>query len=420
MSPIRLIIIITSVNIVLSGLLLAVFSAPLSLALSIIGALLFSTISLTLIFRNKLNTTHHLDGFIHDFITGKGIDLTYRFDENDPSIPKPCLAINDCLATIEHIIGEVHASAARLYPMADNLRDTYASMTQKATLQYTHGKELAETIQTMLSVSSTLENSLEQIYSALEKATASVKKTRVDTDNSQKSLLKLADNIKRTSQQIETLKSDSSEINSVIEVINSIAEQTNLLALNAAIEAARAGEQGRGFAVVADEVRNLAARTSASTKEVSLMITKIQSGTDTVHELMQAALIETDNTVSLSEASTNEVDAIEKSMVAVNQLSHEIHSLVGEQKSASDDAQASIESMVELNSDALSSTKIQAVSNKDLIALSHSIKEKLSLFIAADFTEDDVPRGDVSRLHHLDDNHEEPEQNEKKGEVELF
>ncbi|WP_232056494.1 methyl-accepting chemotaxis protein [Pseudoalteromonas sp. A25] len=308
------------------------------------------------------------------------MDLTFRFDETNRNLPKVCFALNASLATIEHMIGEIHASSARLYPMADNLRDTYASMTQKASIQHAHGQDLAASINRILAVSRELDENLDKIYHSVEDATIAVKQTRKDTDKSQQSLLGLVDNIEQTSKQISTLKTDSDAISSVIEVINAIAEQTNLLALNAAIEAARAGEQGRGFAVVADEVRSLAARTSQSTQQVRDMVTKIQLGTDSAHKLMQEALAQTEQTVSLSEASTKEVDQIEQAMISVNDMSQNIHTQVEQQKAVYDEAQTSIESMVELNSDALSSSKIQAVSSSDLLNLAVTIRDKLSLF----------------------------------------
>jgi methyl-accepting chemotaxis protein len=328
----------------------------------------------------------------------EGVDLTFRFDEQDKSTPQVCLAINASLSTIEHIVGEVYYSSCRLTPMADDLRDTYASMTQKATIQHAHGQDLASCIGRMLETSRELDENLEQIHQSVGSATSAVQQTRSDTMKSQASLVELAKNIETTSEQIVTLKKDSDNITSVIDVINAIAEQTNLLALNAAIEAARAGEQGRGFAVVADEVRNLAARTSKSTQEVRAMVSKIQAGTDAANQLMQAALEHTNQTVELSEASTQEVDHIESAMLEINRMSKIIHEQVTEQKAISDEAQVSIDAMVELNSDALSTSKIQVVSNLDLLALAQSIQDKLSLFKVHLQDTDEDPRLEKDRL----------------------
>ena len=347
----------------------------------------------------KTSQTEYLQTLVNSMNHDGLIDLTYRFDDSKASTPPACLAINASLATIEHIIAEVYASSSRLSPMADGLRDTYASMTQKATIQHAHGEDLADSINRMLAVSRELDDNLEKIYTSVEAATEAVKKTRIDTDKSQASLMSLAKNIEETSTEIETLKIDSDAISSVIDVINSIAEQTNLLALNAAIEAARAGEQGRGFAVVADEVRSLAARTSQSTQQVREVVSKIQAGTDSAHQLMLNALEETKQTVTLSEASTREVDQIESAMLNINSMSHSIHGQVKSQKAVSDEAQTSIESMVELNSDALSSSKIQAVSSNDLISLAHSIHDKLAIFKVDEAVFEHDPRADRSRLY---------------------
>ncbi|WP_275074517.1 methyl-accepting chemotaxis protein [Pseudoalteromonas ostreae] len=343
--------------------------------------------------------TKYLDNLLSNLVTADGIDFTFRYDESDKTTPATCFAINASLTTIEHLFQEVYYSSSRLLPMADGLRDTYASMVQKATIQDAHGKDLADIIKQTINISRELENNVEQIYSSVSAATHSVQQTRLDSDKSQTSLLALASNIEQTSAHMTVLKQDSDNIDSIIEVINSIAEQTNLLALNAAIEAARAGEQGRGFAVVADEVRNLAARTSNSTQEVRAMVGKIQQSTDLAHNLMNTALNETQQTVKTSQATSNEISTIEQSMLAINKMSQHINQQVFQQKTISDEAQTAIEAMVELNSDALSSSQIQAVSSTDLRQLANSLHDKLSLFKITMQSIEPQQRTDISRIH---------------------
>ncbi len=355
-----------------------------------------------------------------ELIKNKQIDLTFRFDESK-DLPQAMLVVNACLANIEQQVGKIHLSASRLRPMSEELRDTYTAMTQKATMQSAHGDSVANSITQLLDVTREVDNYLRDVFSAVSKASGSVSQTRKDAQNSQTSMAALADQIEQTSAQISTLKQDSDKISSVIDVINSIAEQTNLLALNAAIEAARAGEQGRGFAVVADEVRNLAARTSKSTQEVRDMVSRIQQGTDAVNKLMLDALHLTQDTVRLSGEATSEVDQIEQEMVNIEQLCQNIQMQIQQQEQLSDTAQTDVESMQELNQDALSNSRIQAVSSQDLTKLAESIQTKIAFFKLHNQAENTQRRQDTSRVHRETTSTSGSQQAVAQlGEVELF
>ncbi|CAH0533082.1 Methyl-accepting chemotaxis protein McpP [Vibrio stylophorae] len=147
----------------------------------------------------------------------------------------------------------------------------------------------------------------------------------------------LAGALHTASTAVAALDSEVNSIVKVLDVIGDIAEQTNLLALNAAIEAARAGEQGRGFAVVADEVRNLAGRTQGSTKEIQQMITKLQEGSRNAIETMEVCAQTSQSTVEESRNASEALQMIVTALEAISSMSHQIATAAAEQTQVSDD-----------------------------------------------------------------------------------
>ncbi len=158
----------------------------------------------------------------------------------------------------------------------------------------------------------------------------------------------LARNVEHSTGVIHELEKDSENIGSVLDVIRGIAEQTNLLALNAAIEAARAGEQGRGFAVVADEVRTLASRTQESTQEIQETIERLQAGAEKAVQAMDASRQQAETNVSQAQAAGESLNNITRSVQTISDMNTQIASAAQEQSGVATEINSNIQAISEI------------------------------------------------------------------------
>jgi methyl-accepting chemotaxis protein len=183
-----------------------------------------------------------------------------------------------------------------------------------------------------------------------------------------------------SAKTIRELESYSGEISTIVGVIKDIADQTNLLALNAAIEAARAGEQGRGFAVVADEVRKLAERTAKSTQQITGMIDKVQSGARRAVDEMEASVKRVSDGVELAHQAGNSISSIQSASARVLQAVADIDHALKEQGVAAREIAQNVERVAQMTEHGSDASRQASGVAEDVVKLSAELKRLADLF----------------------------------------
>lgn len=253
-----------------------------------------------------------LTDIIHSMAEGEG-DLTQRIDvKGNSELDELANWFNVFVTHLDGTFSTLIKSAMRLVPMSSDLAEGNNIVTRLTNEQNEQIKNVESLLESAQESTLRVNQATEEINTNSQQGVNVVQKGLSIFTKTHAQMNDLKDIISETSVSIDHLKDDNDKIVSVISVINSIADQTNLLALNAAIEAARAGEAGRGFAVVADEVRALASRTSEATLEVSAMIDAIKEGTNAVVKTMdkgKESTLECSEQVSEAKEMLSSIDA---------------------------------------------------------------------------------------------------------------
>ena len=301
---------------------------------SSMGLVAFTFFVMSLLFKRIVPPLRRLRQSLRDIGEGDG-DLTVNLKvEGEDEFTDVAKSFNIFVARIQRLVKQVAKDSGQLAKAEDQVSQATEATQHSMTV-------LKDETEQMLQVMEELMARVQEVHSHAESAAQSSRNTDEEAhrgaaivSNTVDAINLLARDVMRAADVMSALEDDVKEVSVVLEVIKEIADQTNLLALNAAIEAARAGEQGRGFAVVADEVRKLAQRTQESTQKINAIIGKLQSGTSNAALEMKKGRQQAENSVQQAALAGDALANITQAAASINQLNEKIADAVKVQSDA--------------------------------------------------------------------------------------
>jgi len=284
-------------------------------------------------------------------------------------------------------LDKLRGTISQVVTAVEGTRDTaqqanYVSGQTRDRLQYQFREidQVAAAFEEMHATSANIADRAGQAVEAADEAEHAAQHGKAVVEESLQAMDALMNYISDAKPQVERLAENSNNINKILDVIKGIAEQTNLLALNAAIEAARAGEQGRGFAVVADEVRNLASRTQESVGQIHGVINELQTGTHSVVTSILGSHKQADETLHNVQQSVGVLEQITRSIAVIQEMNEHIAHAVQEQSKVSGDISSSVSNIRDVSSDITGMADTSAENAEKLNDLANQQQELMSHF----------------------------------------
>jgi methyl-accepting chemotaxis protein len=276
-------------------------------------------------------------GMLDDIAKGDG-DLTQRLHNNRADeMGAIAGGFNTFLGKLQSMISQVVTSVQKVSDSSEHTADIAIRTNQGVQKQLAEIELVATAVHEMTATAQDVARNATHAAEAASHADQAANHGKRIVHSTAEAISALATEIGRAVGVVQNLAKDSENINAILVAIRGIAEQTNLLALNAAIEAARAGEQGRGFAVVADEVRNLAQKTQQATEEIQTMIQQLQHGTREVVKVMQDSQDKTDTSVQHANEAAHALESITQAVSVINDMNTQIASAAEEQSAVAED-----------------------------------------------------------------------------------
>ncbi|WP_192021443.1 methyl-accepting chemotaxis protein [Shewanella sp. WPAGA9] len=351
----------------------------------ILGATIFVLITLILcvfaylILRSIVVPINDINKVISEVEKNK--DLTLRCDETrNDELARIAKHFNAMVLSFQTLIEQVNESVEAMNISCEELTQNAVVASDGVSRQLSETDMVATAITEMGATIEEIASNTEQAALKANETNEHAQQGLVSVEQTIEKIQTLASQLSDSSEVVGELERDSETIGSVLDVIRGIAEQTNLLALNAAIEAARAGEQGRGFAVVADEVRSLAMRTQESTEEISKIITTLQSRTHSIVQLMDASQQKGTDSVEQAGGAGQLLHSITQDVQTISDMSTQIATAIEEQSMVAAEVNKNVVIIRDIADETANATEENSAATQDVRQRAEALHEAVSLF----------------------------------------
>jgi len=319
-----------------------------------------------------------VNGLLNIVATG---DLTHSLNADSKDefgeLARNCNAL---INNLKALISGISSGATQLAAAAEETSSVTHQTTRSIEEQKSQVSQAATATTELNSTAQLVANSADDTLSQISNANKEAETVRTISEENKQTILVLAKDVDSAADVINKVHQDSASIGGILDVIRGIADQTNLLALNAAIEAARAGEQGRGFAVVADEVRTLASRTQESTQEIQSMIEVLQAGAEQAVSVMQKGKEQTSLCVTQAEKAAEALNSITSAVHKAHDVSTQIEQAAREQNTVSRDISEKLENIVEIAEETASGAAHTSRASQEVAALAEELQSSVRKF----------------------------------------